>query len=309
MIVLGYQQIVDAVVFAEVIDVMRDALVAESRGDCQTPMPMHMDVPSQDAEIHIKASYRGGGEHFGMKVASGFPRNRERGLSVGPGLMMLFSAETGQPAALLSDDGYLTDVRTAAVGALVVRELGREDKTAGMIGTGIQGRLQMRMLAEILPLETIFAFGPSPERRADYVREMKELLPGIRVEACDSAVAVARSAQLIVSATPAREPLFQLDDLRPGSHVNAVGSDGVGKGEHDPEILRAASLLLVDSVAQCEQLGELQHAPELKSKAVEIGAFCQERVAYDAGGITFCDMTGLGSEDLAIARYCYGKLC
>ena len=309
MIVLEYEKIVDAIVYSEVIDVMQDALVAQSRGECQTPMPMHMDVPSEDAEIHIKASYRDGGEHFGMKVASSFPNNRERGLSVGPGVMMLFSAETGEPAALLCDNGYLTDVRTAAVGALVVRELGREDQTVGMIGTGIQGRLQMRMLAEILTLETIFAYGLSPERRANYVLKMQELLPGVRVRACDSPAAVAQSARLIVTATPARSPLLWLADLLPGTHVNAVGSDGQGKAEHDPQILRAASLLLVDSRSQCRRLGELQYAPDLEEKAVEIGAFCREPVAYDARGLTFCDMTGLGIEDLAIATYCYEKLC
>ena len=82
----------------------------------------------------IKSSYRQGGDHFAVKIASGFPKNLGRGMSVGNGMMLLSSAETGQPTALLADGGYLTDVRTAAVSALVARELGRDDIRIVLMG-------------------------------------------------------------------------------------------------------------------------------------------------------------------------------
>ena len=91
--------------------------------------------------------------------------------------------------------------------------------------------------------------------------------------------------------------------------VSAVGSDSPGKQELDPEILRKATLLLVDSIAQCERLGELQHAPNEKGMAVELGAFCQSPLPIDAAqDVIVCDFTGLGVEDLAIAEYVYRKL-
>jgi len=309
MIVVEREDILSSVVFAEVIDRMRDALIAQARGQCDTPMPMHIDVARENAEVHIKASYRHGGKYFGMKVASMFPNNLKRGLTVGPGAMMLYSAETGEPVALLCDSGYLTDVRTAAVAAMVAREVGRTDEIVGVIGAGIQGRYQVRMLAEVMPVKKVFVFDIDRERLGPYFKDMSEHLPGVEVVACKDPVEVAHSARLIVTVTPARKPHFALTDVQPGTHINAVGSDTVGKNEHDPDILRAAALLLVDSLAQCERLGELQHALDCKDKAIEIGSFCESPVDFDRDGITLCDMTGLGIEDLTIAQYCYEKNC
>ena len=307
MIVIERERIVGSVVFAEVIEAMKEALIAQSQGDCQTPMPMHMDVDAEKAEIHIKASYRRGGKYFGMKVACTFPKNLQRGITVGPGAMMLFSAETGEAVALLCDNGYLTDVRTAAVGAMVARQLGRDDQIVGVIGAGIQGRYQVRMLAEVTSLKQAFIYDLDPEQMKLYQEDMAKHLPQLAISACSSPVEVARNARLIVTVTPARKPHFMLADVQPGTHINAVGSDSAGKGEHDGELLRSASLLLVDSLAQCERLGELQNATDCKDKAVEIGTFCKSPVPFDRNGITLCDMTGLGIEDLAIAQYCYEK--
>jgi ornithine cyclodeaminase len=89
------------------------------------------------------------------------------------------------------------------------------------------------------------------------------------------------------------------------THISAVGSDSPGKQELDPDILRRASLVLVDSQRQCEKLGELQHAPNPAVRAIEIGEYCEKPVAFDSAGITLADFTGLGVEDLYIAESCY----
>src|SRR5207253_9833275 len=143
---------------------MRDALIAFSRGECDTPMPMHLDIAPEQAEVHMKSSYRRGGKYFALKIACTFPRNPKRGLPTGNGMMLLSSAETGEPVALLADAGHLTDVRTAAVAAMVARELGRRDSTLGILGTGIQARLQAQMHAEVLPLEAVWIWGRTAER-------------------------------------------------------------------------------------------------------------------------------------------------
>ena len=130
----------------------------------------------------------------------------------------------------------------------------------------------------------------------------------MRAVASPSPADVAAAARLIVTATASRAPLLMFGDLLPGTHVSAVGSDTPGKQELDPEILRRASLLLVDSLAECAKLGELQHAPSEKARAVEIGAFCRGAFRIDRGGITVADFTGLGVEDLYIAEACAARL-
>jgi ornithine cyclodeaminase len=212
--------------------------------------------------------------------------------------------ETGETVAYFDDGGYLTDLRTAAVSAMVARELGRTDAALGILGTGVQARLQAQLHAEVLPLDRVMVWGRSPERAVVCADEIGRLLPRVRVEVARSPAEVAAGATLIATTTAARTPLLRAEDVQPGSHVSAVGADSAGKQELDPDLLRRASLLLVDSRAQCEQLGELQHARSERQRAVEIGAFCAEAVAYDRAGISVADFTGLGAEDLFIAETC-----
>ncbi|MEO8368797.1 MAG: ornithine cyclodeaminase family protein [Candidatus Solibacter sp.] len=305
MRILHLPEIQKTLTYGAVIDCMRDAVIAWSRGECDMPMPMHLDIVAEQAEVHMKSSYRRGGRYFALKIAATFPGNLARGLPVGNGMMLLSSAETGEPVAFVADAGHLTDVRTAAVTALVARELGRRDRALGIVGTGIQARLQARMHAEILPLEEIHLWGRNPERAEECRRDLQTALPYVRILLADSPAEVARATRLIVTATSARLPLLELRDIEPGTHISAVGSDSHGKQELDAAILRHAALLLADSLRQCEKLGELQHAPDQAGRVREIGAHCDAPAPYDFAGVTVADFTGLGVEDLAIAEYCY----
>ena len=298
MKIVGQEEIRRSVSLPGAIASMREAVLAQSRGDCDTPMPMHLDLSTGGGgEVHIKASYRKGGRHFALKVAGTYVKRPY-------GSVVLVSVETGETVAYFDDGGYLTDLRTAAVSAMVARELGRADTVLGILGTGIQARLQAQLHAEVLKLSEVFVWGRNPERAAACAREIGALLPDVRVVAAASPAEVAARAKLIVTATASRMPLLPSADIRPGTHISAVGSDSAGKQELDPEILRRASLLLVDSLAQCERLGELQHALSEKPRAMEIGAYCATSVTYDRAGITVADFTGLGAEDLFIAEAC-----
>ncbi len=296
-----------ALVYSEIVDLMRIALIAQFRGECETPMPMHLDIAAEQAEVHMKSSYRRGGRYFALKVASTFPGNVARGLSTGNGTMLLASAETGEPVAMLADAGHLTDVRTAAVSAMVARELGRTDRALGIVGTGVQARLQAQMHAAILPLEEIWIWGRNPERAEECRRDLRALLPEAEIKIATSAARIAEHTRLIVTCTASRAPLLFFMDVPPATHISAVGSDGPGKQELDPAILRRAALLLTDSRRQSEKLGELQHAPAEWERAREIGEFCLDPVTIAPDAITVCDFTGLGVEDLYIAEYCYER--
>ncbi len=231
----------------------------------------------------MKSSYRIGGKYFALKMASTFH-------GAGNGMMMLCSADTGEPVAYLADAGHLTDLRTAAVSAMVARELGRRDTSIGILGTGIQARLTARFHRLVLPVENIFIWGRDREKTERCASE-------IGAATVRSPAELAAATRLIVTCTASRAPLLFARDLQAGTHISAVGADSVGKQELDPSILRAADLVLVDSRVQCERLGELQHAVGLNT--VEIGAFCERPRTV---GSSVADFTGLGVEDLFVAE-------
>jgi ornithine cyclodeaminase len=326
MRIIELPEIRPTLAYREVIARLRDALIANSRGECATPMPMHLDIQPEQGEVHIKSSYRRGGKYFALKIASTFPGNVARDLPTGNGMMLLCSAETGEPVALLADSGHLTDVRTAAATAMVAHELKRPDCAIGILGAGVQARLQVQMHAQILDLVNVWIWGRTRERVAECQMDLERLLPHVDVLVADSPAEVAHQSRLIITCTASREPLLSAADLRPGTLICAVGSDSPGKQELDPDILHQAALILVDSRRQCEKLGELQHAPAEWERAVEIGAFCDgtdglpAKLRHDvlrapfswdqdtpAGPIAVCDFTGLGVEDLYIAEYCYER--
>jgi len=285
---LNLEEIRAALDDLKAIDCMRAALIAHARGECDTPMPMHLEIGG--GEVHMKSSSRQGGKYFVLKMATTFQGR-------GNGMMLLASAETGVPVAYLDDAGHLTDIRTAAVAAMIARELGRTDQTIGILGSGIQARLTARFHARVLPLRRVYLWGRSPDRAESCAEELRRFVPEVVVSSSPSAVAAA--TRLIVTCTSARAPMLVESDIEPGTHITAIGADSPGKQELDPAILRAASLLLVDSRAQCERLGELQHVADLRSRAIEIGAFCQGPHAAES---SVADLTGLGAEDLFIAE-------
>ncbi|MFZ0735842.1 MAG: ornithine cyclodeaminase family protein [Candidatus Acidiferrales bacterium] len=302
------QEILKVLSLGDVIALMREALVAESRGECDTPLPMHLTVPDRGGEIHIKSSYREGGKYFVVKIASGFPENAGTNLPAANGMMLLVSAQTGEPVALLSDGGDLTDARTAGVSAMMARELGRGDTSLGILGSGVQARWQARAHAEVLPLREIWLWGRTPANVEHCRTDILSLLPGVEVRVATSPADAARHSRLIVTTTAARAPILTYEDIAPGTLISAVGSDSPGKQELHPQILAKASLVLVDSLQQCERLGELQRAPSARGRALEMGKFCDFRPSFDQNGIVVADFTGLGVEDLFVAEDCYQKI-
>jgi ornithine cyclodeaminase len=304
MQILTEAEIRQAMEWPQIIALMREALRAYSAGQCRTPMPMHIEVPPENGEAHIKGSYRDGGECFVLKIATSFPNNVKRGLSSGNGLMLLCSAHTGEPLVLLRDGGFLTDARTAAVAAMTTQLLARDDRVLGIIGSGIQSRLQAVAHSHVLPLEQVILWGRTPHRAQSCRAEIAALLPCVTVTIAESPAAVAAASRLIVTCTASRSPLLLASDLRPATLIHAVGADSPGKQELHPDILRAAALLLADSLAQCRLLGELQHALPEENRVVEIGAYGG---GAPSDAITVADFTGLGSEDLYIAESCWRK--
>ncbi|MEX0807384.1 MAG: ornithine cyclodeaminase family protein [Dongiaceae bacterium] len=283
------------------------AFLAASEGNAVAPPggELLFDDPAGDA--HIKFGYLPNSSHFIVKVIAGYYDNACRGLPSLGGLVMLFDRRTGQPVAILLDDGWLTNLRTAAAGAVAARYLApRRVRAIGVLGTGVQARMQVEHLQHVTPCRDLIAWGRNPENLARYAAEMTG--KGYRVVAADNPGQVAAAANLIVTATPSATPLLLREQIRPGTHITAIGADTADKNELDPAILRAADIAAVDSRLLAGTRGESRRALEAgilaPSDLLELGEIVAEptlgRRTDDQ--ITVADLCGLAVQDIIIAE-------
>lgn len=294
------------------VDAVEDGFRALAGGRVVMPPILSMEIADANGEVDVKTAYVPGVESFAIKVSPGFFDNPKLGLPSTSGLMILFSAKTGRVEALLLDNGYLTDVRTAAAGAVAARHLGRETcETAGVIGTGIQARLQMQALKLVRDFGHALVWGRDVDKANKYAEEMAPKLE-VDVEVVESPETVVRASDIVITTTPARSPLVEAAWLHPGLHITAMGSDAAEKNELHPEVLARCDLLVCDRRSQCIRLGELHHA-------VEAGALPEDAGVVELGEITsgarpgrrtqdevtVCDLTGTGVQDTAIATLAY----
>ncbi len=294
------------------VDSVERAFVALAEGGVVMPPILSMEIAEAHGEVDVKTAYIPGFEGFAIKVSPGFFDNPKLGLPSLNGLMILFSAKTGLVEALLLDNGYLTDIRTAAAGAVAARHLAPEVECAGVMGTGVQARLQLQAAHLVRPFSRALVWGRDAAKAKACADDIAATL-GIEAAAeADPARLVAQS-QLVVTTTPAREPVLRADWLHPGLHVTAMGSDQAGKNEIDPEALARADRYVADRVSQCETLGELRSAIAARlmtaERIPELGQVIRDpslgrRRAED---VTIADLTGTGAQDTAIASFAFGR--
>ena len=285
---------------------IREAFRADGEGRTRVPPVINLDIPGAHGEFHVKTAHIEGVPHVAVKIASGFYDNPAKGLPSGSGLMALFDANTGLPVALLLDNGYLTDIRTGAAGAVAADYLARRTiTTVGVIGSGVQARHQVRSLRVVRTFERVVAWSPNRARLDAYCVEMSA--EGYDVLAAESIESVCAAADVLITATPSREPLIRAEWLREGVHVAAVGSDSPGKRELDPACLGRADLVVVDRYSQCAAFGELRYALDAGVLApgavIELGRLVtgERRGRTSDRQITVADLTGVGFQDTAIA--------
>jgi ectoine utilization protein EutC len=293
---------------AAALPAVRDAFAALARGEATLPGVIGFDVPAHQGEVHVKGAYLHGAPYYSIKEAAGFYANSERGLPVGSGLVLVFDATTGFLAAILFDNGYLTELRTGAAGALAADLLARRRVgRVAVIGAGSQARFQLEALALVRRPASVTVFGRTPSRVAAYAREMQERI-GLPVRVAASARDAVEGADVVITATPSRAPIVRAEWLGRGAHVTAVGADGPEKQELEPEVLARADKVVVDRLDQCLRLGELHHAVEVGLLAAgDVWAELGELAAGQKPGresedeITVADLTGVGIQDAAVA--------
>jgi len=296
---------------ADALEKLRAGFMAFSAGRVQMPPVQQFLFKQAEGDCCIKSAWVEGADSFCVKISSGFYRNPEQGLPSNDGLMMLFSATTGQPQVLLNDHGWLTGIRTALAGRIVAELLlpPKIDKMA-IFGTGLQAELQLRQILALTSCRKVTVWGRSDAALTRFRDALSDL--ALELSTTLNAEDAARGASVIVTATPSTTPLINADWISPGTHITAVGADTPGKQELDGALVTSADCVLVDSVKQCRTYGELSHhnGNETSQSVIEIGELLAKPTAYRRAPehITIADLTGLGVQDAQIAASILAQL-
>jgi ornithine cyclodeaminase len=307
--IINLKEIRSIVKTIDIIAAMKEGFIQYSNGNTVVPPVGELLFDNPPGDVHIKYGYIKGDDFYVIKIASGFYDNLKLGIPSGQGLMLLFNQKTGQLEAVLLDEGYLTNIRTAAAGALAVKHfVPKELKAIGIIGTGIQAKLQLLYLQENNPCKTVWLWGRSKE----HAQKLKsELGNDFDVNIASTCAEVAQNANVIITATPSEIPLLKSKDIKAGTLIVAVGSDTENKQELESEILQNADLVIADSIPQSKSRGEVYQAVKAGSisedKIMELGSAIQHSNLQRTNEeqIIVVDLTGVAVQDIMIASAVY----
>jgi ornithine cyclodeaminase len=224
--------------------------------------------------------------------------------------MLVFSQKTGAILGILLDKGYLTDLRTAAAGAIAAKYLAPSKiSSIGIIGAGTQARLQLVYLKKITPCRDAIVWGRDLKSLTSFKTEVEK--EGFSIRITQKIEDITSGCNLIVTTTPSRSPLLLANQIRKGTHITAVGADSPHKQELDTAIFEQADLVVADSIVQCMERGDIAHAVKNKmisqNKIIELGnvvsSISPSRISDEQ--ITVADLTGLAVQDIEIAKAIY----
>ena len=293
---------------AAAIAAVREAFALADRGGAVMPASS-AHLPDVDGELHVKGAYLKGAPVFAVKTATGFYRNAGLGLPVSGGMTMVHDATTGRLQVLIADGGLLTELRTAAAGALAADLLARPGaRAAAVIGTGRPGPLPAAGAAGGARHRAGDGLGGAAAEAAEQFRR-DMAAAGVPVSVAATARAAVEAAEVVITATTSTEPLIRAPWPARGAHVTAVGSDMPHKQELDPQILAAAAKYVPDSIEAAAASGELHHA--IEAGVFDAGSVYGELAAVASGRLvartaddelTVADLTGLGIQDVAVGR-------
>ena len=274
MKIINLDQIKETLKTIDIIPAIEKGFVAYSNGNAVVPPVGELLFKNPPGDVHIKYGYIVGDEYYVIKVASGFYDNPKLNLSSSNGLMLLFSQKTGAILGILLDEGYLTDLRTAAAGAIAAKYLAPSKITnIGIIGTGIQAKLQLIFLKKVTDCRNVIVWGRSLEKLTSFQIEIEQ--EGFSIQITQEIETVTSGCNLIVTTTPSTSPLLWATQIKKGTHITAVGADSPHKQELDSNIFGQADIIVVDSIEQCIERGDIAHAIKdgviSQEKLVELG--------------------------------------
>jgi len=313
VLVLRDSEVASLITMGEAVHAVEEAFRALSLGQAQMPAKVYLDFPQHSGDLRVMPAAIG--DHFaGVKLVNSHPGNPSKGLPTVVGTYLLFSQETGLPLCLMGATA-LTGMRTGAGSAVATKYLARRgSKTIGLIGAGIQALYQVEALDCVMDFDQGSVWGPSNDigRRNSFIEKARKAFPDVTWKAADS-IEEAAAADVVCTTTPSRSPIVKAAAVRAGTHINAVGADGPGKQELDPELFKKA-LVIVDDMHQASGGGEVNVALSsgqfLES---DIAGTLPDLIAGKISGrtspdqITIFDSTGLAIQDIALAPIAYAR--
>jgi alanine dehydrogenase len=283
-------------------------------GEGKAIRPAVVSMHASHGSFHVKTGLLNlDRQYFAAKVNGNFPENNNRfSLPTIQGVIVLCDAENGCPLALM-DSREITSLRTAAATAVAVKHLARSDsRTVTICGCGIQGRVQVKALARVCRLQTVFAYDQSEEQASIFAREVTQELK-ITVRTVTDLATATRQSDICVTCTTSRRPLLCADDVAPGTFIAAVGADNPEKQELHTDLM-AKNKIVTDLTEQCAVMGDLHHA-------LEAGVVTRSDVYAELGEVVagrklgresdeeiiIFDSTGMALQDVSAAAIVYEK--
>ncbi len=299
VLILNEHEVTELLTMRDCIRVMEEALADLARGKAVNPLRNMVRAEGAAGFLGLMPSYRG---DFGLKEICVFPGNPARGLDTHLGAVLLHSGETGQLLGVMNASA-ITAIRTAAVSAVATKLLAREDSRAlAILGAGVQAKSHLEAIPLVRKIDEIRIFSRTPEKA-------KKLATGNRQPATSAEEAV-RGADIIVTATSSREPVIKREWIKPGAHINAVGSSVKTSREIDSETMAVASLFVDRRESTLNESGDYLMAgvgpDHIRAELGEIlTGKAKGRASKDE--ITLFKSLGLAVEDLASAQFLFGE--
>ena len=300
----------------EAVEVVKLAFSELSTGRADVPLRIALSQPKRDGVTLVMPGYLSDSESLAVKVVSVHNRNAERNLPRINAVVIVIDPATGQAVAAM-EGGYLTALRTGAGSGAATDLLARQDaEVAAIIGAGAQARAQALAVAAVRPIKRLWIYSMRRQQVDEMILEMRpQLGPSIELLAADSPSQAVREALVVCAATTSSTPVFDGDDLRPGAHVNGVGSYKPEMQEVDCVTLRRASKIVVDSreaaMAEAGDLivaierGEIQPS-DIYAEIGEIAAGLKPG-RQDDDEITYFKSVGNAAQDVAVAQAIYQR--
>ena len=305
--IISLEQINEVLEKIDPIKEIEEGFVAYSNKKVVVPPVGEIIFEKPPGDVHIKYGYIKEDDYFVIKIASGFYENESLGLPNYSGLMLLFNQKTGELISVMLDEGHLTNIRTAAAGAVVAKYLApKKVNCIGIYGTGVQARLQLEYLKSIIDCKDVVVWGRNEEKLENYAKDMSS--QGYTVKTTTDSNEVTSACNLIVTCTAAREPIITADQITKGTHITAMGSDTPVKQELDAKILQKADRVVADSIEQVLTRGECYHAFKsnllARENLTELGLVIQDKNLQRNSDeeITIADLTGVAVQDIQITK-------
>jgi alanine dehydrogenase len=254
--ILSREDVQQALPMDQAIEAMKAAFAQLSTGRADVPLRAALEVPRHNGVTLFMPGYLADDDQMAVKIVSVFNDNPTQGLPLIHALVVVVDATTGRPAAVM-DGTVLTALRTGAASGAATDLLARRDvRMAAVFGAGAQGRTQLEAVCAVRPIQEARVYDVAPEQAAAYADEMSQRL-SLPVRVADTPARAVRQADVICTATTSSSPVFEDADVRPGTHINAVGAYTPHMQEVPAETVLRAKVVIDHREASLAEAGDL----------------------------------------------------